>query len=130
MLGMDVAKGKNKLWVSKVNMEELKKRIHINDTIIAVNGERVGNDLSALRSPNRPLCIQLSRTVSVEIIEDETTEYYTDEEWTNGGDIPKGTGIDNSDIESLATNVTEENEKNSVKTEMNQWNQQRWTYGT
>ena len=79
-------------------MEELKNCIQINDTIIAVNDERVGNDLSALQSVNRPLCIQFSRTVSIEVIEDKTTEYYTDEEWTNGGDIPKGTGIDNNDI--------------------------------
>ena len=52
MLGIDVAKGKNILWVSKVNMEELKKSIHINYTIIAVNGKRVGNDLSAVRLSN------------------------------------------------------------------------------
>ena len=51
-LGMDVAKGRNKLWVTKVNKEKLKKKIHINDTIIRVNSERVGNDLSALQSPN------------------------------------------------------------------------------
>ena len=44
----------------------------------------------------------------IKVIEDRTTEYSTDEEWTNGGDIPKGTGIDNSDIESITTNETEE----------------------
>ena len=114
--------------MSKVNIEELKNSIHIKDTIIAVNNERVGNDLSALRSSKRPLCIRFSRIVSIhgmeeetvarvtgqQAIEDETAdnEYYTDEEWTNGGDIPKGTGIDNSDIESITTNETEENGNN------------------
>ena len=51
-LGLDVAKGNNKLWVSKVNNEKLKKKIQINNIIIRVNNERVGNDLSILQSPN------------------------------------------------------------------------------
>ena len=49
----------------------------------------------------------------VEVIDDKTTVYYTDEEWRNSKDIPTGTGIDNRDIESAATNETEENEKNN-----------------
>ena len=85
------------------NKEQLKKKIHINDTIIRVNSERIGNDVSALQSPTRPLYIQFARGVSVEVIEDddETTEYYTGEELTNKEGIPKRTGIDNSDIESF-----------------------------
>ena len=80
---------------------KLKRKIQINDTIIVVNGERVGNDLSTLQSPKRPLCIEFSRTVSVEVIKDEATEYYTDEELTNSEDIPNETGINNSNIESF-----------------------------
>ena len=37
--------------------------------------------------------------VSVKVIEDEVTEYYTDEEWMNDKEIPDDTGINNSDIE-------------------------------
>ena len=41
--------------------------------------------------------------MSVEVIgdEDETTEYYTDEELTNNEGTPKRTGINDSDIESF-----------------------------
>ena len=46
---------------------------------------------------------EFSRTVSVEVIEDEDeiTEYYTDEEMTNSEGIPTRTGINNSDIGSF-----------------------------
>ena len=42
---------KNKLWVSKVNDEKLKKKIQINDIIICVNNEQADNDLSNIQSP-------------------------------------------------------------------------------
>ena len=47
-------------------------------------------------------------------IEDETAdkEYNIDEECMSGGNIPKGTGVDNSDIESMTTNETDENGNN------------------
>ena len=54
----------------------------------------------------------VAKTTGQQMIEDKTAEYYADEEWMNGGDIPKGTGIDNSDIESITTNKTEENGNN------------------
>merc|ERR1712238_248992 len=107
-LGMDVTKGRNSLWVAKVNMEILKKKIQINDTISVKNGERVGNDISALQSPNRPLYIEFSRTGSVEVIEDERIEYYSDEELMNSEGIPNETGIDNSDIELFDGNESTE----------------------
>ena len=47
-LGMNVAKGNNKVWVTKVNTEQLKKKIQINDIISVINGVQVGDDLSAL----------------------------------------------------------------------------------
>ena len=39
--------------------------------------------------------------MSVKVIEDEATEYYTDEELMNSEDIPNETGINNSDIDSF-----------------------------
>ena len=39
--------------------------------------------------------------MSVKVIEDEATEYYTDEELMNSEDIPNETGIKNSDIDSF-----------------------------
>ena len=93
-----------------------------------VNNKRVGNDLSALRLSKRPLSIWFSRIVSIHgfeeetvaratgqhTIEDETAdnEYYNDEEWAKSGDIPKETGVDNSNKESMTTNETEENWNN------------------
>ena len=48
MLGLELTGGGRKgVWVSKVNIEELKHSIHIEDTIITVNNERVSNNLSA-----------------------------------------------------------------------------------
>ena len=44
---------------------------------------------------------EFSRMVSVKVLEDEATEYYTDEEGRNSEDIPNNTGINNSDIESV-----------------------------
>ena len=46
--------------------------------------------------------------MAVEVIEDETIEYYTDEELMNSEDIPNETGIDNSDIESFDGNESME----------------------
>ena len=96
----------------------------------------VGKDVSALiKSSKRPLRCRFSRAKSTirgieekkinkkttaratvrQKIEDETAdkEYNTDEECMgNGTDIPKKTGVDNSDIKSMATNGTEENGSN------------------
>ena len=54
------------------------------------------------------------RATGQQEIEEKTAdkEYYTDEECMSGGDIPKGTGVDNSDIKSMTTNETEQNGNN------------------
>ena len=101
MLGMIVAKGNNKLWVNTINTESLKKKIQVKDIIRTINGKRVGDNLSTIQSPVRPMYIKFVRMVSVEVLEDKATEYYTDEEWMNSEEIPGDTGINNSDIESV-----------------------------
>ena len=101
MLGMKVAKGNNKLWVDRINTKKLKKKIQVKDIIRAINGERVGNGLSALQSPVQPMYIEFSRMVLVKLLEDEATEYYTDEEGRDSEDISNNTCINNSDIESF-----------------------------
>ena len=123
---MEVTKGtKSKVWVSKVNDEKLKKKIQTNDTIIRVNSKRIGNDVSALQSTIRPLYIEFARVVSVEVIEDddETIEDHTDEELTNNEDLPKRTGIDNSDIGSSdgdeSIDSTEEELRKIIEKETN-----------
>ena len=121
--------------MSKVNIRELKHNMHINAIVILINNKRVGKDVSALKTSKRPLCIPFSRVESTirgieerkinketaaratgqQEIEDEMAdkEHNTDEECMSGGtDIPKGTGVDNSDIESMTTDRTEENGSN------------------
>ena len=98
---MIVAKGNNKLWVDTTNTESLKKKIQVKDIIRTINGKRVGDTLSAIQSSVRPMYIEFVRMVSVEVLEDEATECYTDEEGRNSEDIPNNTGIINSDIESV-----------------------------
>ena len=44
--------------------------------------------------------IEFARKVSVEVLDNEAIEYYTDEKWMNDKEIPDDTGINNSDIES------------------------------
>ena len=44
--------------------------------------------------------IEFVRKVSVEVLDDEAIEYYTDEEWMNSEELPDDTGINSSDIES------------------------------
>ena len=146
MLGLELTRGRRKgVRVSKVNIGELKHSIHIKDTVIAVNNERVGNDLSALRSSKQPVCIQFSRTVSTirrmeeetvarepgqQEIEDEIAdkEYNINEECMSGGDIPKGTGVNNSNVESMTTNETEKMEITETDVETSQWDQLRRNY--
>ena len=82
-LGLEVTKGKERLvWVSKVLDGKLKKKIRINDIISSVNNEKVGNNLKFIQSPVRPLYVEFTRNVQVEIIEDEEeegkTEYNTE----------------------------------------------------
>ena len=47
----------------------------------------------------RPMYIEFVRKVSIKGLDDEITEYYTDEEWTNDEVLPDDTGINNSNIE-------------------------------
>ena len=61
-LELKTRKGRKEVWVSKVNIEELKHSIHINDIVISINNERVGKDISTLiKSPKRPLRFRFSR---------------------------------------------------------------------
>ena len=64
--------GRKEVWVSKVNSEELKHSIHINDIVISINNEclppttTVGKDISALiKSSKRPLRYRFSRAESM-----------------------------------------------------------------
>ena len=62
--------------------------------------------------------------------EDSTAdkEYYIDEECMSGGDIQKGTGDDNSDIESMTTYKTEKMEIIETDVETSQWDRQKSNY--
>ena len=66
-----------------------------------MNNEKVGDDLKFIKSQVRPLYVELTRKVQVEIIadeeEDERTEHYTEEEWTDCEEIPAQTGFNNID---------------------------------
>ena len=77
---MNVAKGNNKLWVDTINKEELKKKIQVNDIIRSINNVLVGNKLLAIKSSVQPMYIEFVRKVSVKVLDDEITKYYTDEE--------------------------------------------------
>ena len=139
-LGLELITGGGRKGVvmSKVNNEELKQIFHINDIVISINNKplpptTVGKDVSVLiKSYKRPLLFRFSRAIRgieerkmnketaaratrQQEIEDETDdkEYNTDDKSMGGGtDIPKGTGVDNSDIESMSTDGKEENRSN------------------
>ena len=64
LLGMKVAKENNKLWVVKINTDTLKRKIQVKDIISVINGERVGDDLTILQSPQRPMYIEFTRLLS------------------------------------------------------------------
>ena len=101
LLGMVVAKRNNKLYVHKINNEELGQVIQVNDIIRKVNSVRVGNQLAAIQSSVRPMYIEFVRKESVKGLDEKRVEYSTDEEWTDDEKIPVDTGINNSDIEGV-----------------------------
>ena len=80
MLGINVTKRNNKLWVNTINMRELKTKIQVNDIIRTINNVQVGNELTTQQSSVQPMYIEFVRKVLVKVLDDEAIKYYTDED--------------------------------------------------